>query len=283
MMLTLVATAGAARSLAPTAGATRSFLPLRRITTIRSGPSPSAPGNVLAALVSTAGCVGVVTAPSTPVAAASYLTFSVASYCLRRGMLHKWPNGGSAIGAAEVLRRHVEYDRDWHLRSHSTSGRLAHAGHVLLWLLLFQPVYPLLEVFLFPFDKAAFWFYCERGHRYHGTAPPAPTDHPCLVHRPPDPKARGSGLVIDSRALRRSGKRGNAAQVFRLDWHSFHLNVGQAYPPPHTGRHPPKVSCNLPHVDLPTRGVRHWPWRQHTGRLLWLLPRDGGGGMERRT
>ena len=35
----------------------------------------------------------------------------------------------------------------------------------------------------------------------------------------PAPKARGCGLVIDSRALRRDGKRGNRAQVFRLDWH----------------------------------------------------------------
>jgi len=42
-------------------------------------------------------------------------------------------------------------------------------------------------------DRACFWFYY--------------------------PKARGCGLVIDSRALRRDGNRGNRAQVFRLDWH----------------------------------------------------------------
>ena len=53
------------------------------------------------------------------------------------------------------------------------------------WLLLFQSAYPVLELALFPMDAAAFWFYY--------------------------PKARGCGLVIDSRALRRDGNRGNRA------------------------------------------------------------------------
>ena len=39
--------------------------------------------------------------------------------------------------------------------------------------------------------------------------------------RPYYPKARGCGLVIDSRALRRDGNRGNRAQIFRLDWHRY--------------------------------------------------------------
>ena len=101
--------------------------------------------------------------------------------------------------------RHLEYEADWHLPSTSpTLGRLTHFGHVLLWLFLFQPLYLLLELVLYPFDLAAFWFYY--------------------------PRARGSGLIIDSRRRRRSGKRGNAAQVFRLDWHRFELNVGARVP-----------------------------------------------------
>jgi hypothetical protein len=211
------------------------------------------PGNAAAALVAGAGAISVVTQvrPAT-----GYMAFSVAGYCLRRGVLHKSSDGASALGAAEVLRRHLEYEADWHRPTGIPwRGRLAHICHVLLWLFVFQPAYPLLETVLFPFDLAAFWFYY--------------------------PKARGSGLIIDSRALRRAGKRGNAAQVLRLDWHRFELNVGKAYPPPNTGRHPPSVLCNLPHVDLPQRGTRHWPWRQHTARLMSVMPRPRPEGQRR--
>ena len=182
------------------------------------------------------------------VALASYMTASVASYCLRRGILHRWPNG-KPLGAAEVLRRHIQYEDEWHMPNKPVlQGRLWHLAHVSAWILLFQPVYPIIEMALYPWDLAAFWFYY--------------------------PSARGAGLVIESRELRRRGKRGSRAQVFRLDWHRFELNVGKAYPPPNTGRHPPSVLCNLPHVDLPQRSVRHWPWRQHTGRLMRLLPQQ---------
>ena len=211
-------------------------------------------GNTVAAVVACAGAVGTVAsgvAAKPAIAGASYMAFSVAGYCLRRGVLHKWPHNdqhaGAYLGAAEVLRRHLKYEDDWHLPSGTPlHGRLMHLGHVAGWLFIFQPVYPLLEALLYPFDLAAFWFYY--------------------------PKARGSGLVIDGCALRRNGKRGNAAQVFRLDWHRFDVNVGRAYPPP-GGRHPPSVTCNLPHIDLPQRGVRHWPWRQHTRRLIRILPK----------
>ena len=211
--------------------------------------APPASNAVAALVAGTAATVGTVAPIGLAGAAASYLTFSTAAYCLRRGILHSWPDGGSKLGAGEVLRRHLAYESGWHLDHGSElRGRLTHAGHVLCWLLLFQPLYPVLEACLFPLDKAAFWFYY--------------------------PRARGGGLVIDSRALRRSGKRGNGAQVFRLDWHRFDINVGRAYPPPHTGRYPPKVSLNLPHVDLPQAGVRHWPWRQHTDAVMRLMPRS---------
>jgi hypothetical protein len=209
---------------------------------------PNAAGNALAGLVATtAGSLLVAPGVGAYCSAASYLAFSTAFYCLRRGLLHRCRDGSSALGAREVLRRHLEYDDAWHASHGSVArGRVTHLAHVTAWLLLFQPLYPVLEVCLFPFDMAAFWFYY--------------------------PSANGSGLIIDSRALRRSGKRGNAAQCFRLDWHRFGINVGAAYPPPNTGRHPPKVECNLPHIDLPQRGVRHWPWRQHTETLIPLLP-----------
>jgi len=215
-----------------------------------------ASGNVVAAIVATGGAAGAVASTKPVAALGSYMTFSVAGYCLRRGVLHKWPYnspaGSTSLGAAEVLRRHLIYEKEWHAPAGAPAlGRLTHLCHILVWLLVFQPIYPLLEVILFPFDKSAFWFYY--------------------------PRARGSGLVIDSRMLRRAGKRGNAAQTLRLDFHRFEINVGKPYPPPNTGRHPPSVLCNLPHLDLPQRGVRHWPWRQHTGWLMWLLPRPEVG------
>ena len=208
-------------------------------------------GDALAACVAGGGvfCTAAAAVAANPgIASASYLATSVSIYCLRRGALHRWPSG-ARLGAAEVLRRHIQYEREWHEpEGQMVVGRLRHAAHVAVWLLIFQPIYPLLEACLLPLDHAAFYFYY--------------------------PRARGAGLVVDSRARRRAGQRGTAAQVLRIDWHRFELNVGARYPPPNPGRHPPAVVCNLPHIDLPLRRptVRHWPWRQHIGALRWLLP-----------
>ena len=211
-------------------------------------PLTSSFGNGVATCVLGLSSASVAVCSRPSAAGCSYLVATVASYCLRRGALHK-SRDGSPLGAAEVLRRHLQYEPEWHLRHSSPLvGRLMHLAHVAAWLLLFQPIYPLLECALFPCDMAAFWFYY--------------------------PRANGCGLVIDSRARRRAGKRGNAAQCFRLDWHRFDLNVGKAYPPPHQGRHPPSMSFNLPHIDLPQHSVRHWPWRQHTDSLVMPFVRQ---------
>lgn len=63
------------------------------------------------------------------------------------------------------------------------------------------------------------------------------------------PKAAGAGVLLASR---------KGEQLVRLDWHRFLLCCRQsATPPGHV-----KIYVNLPHVDLPTRGVQHWPWRR---------------------
>ena len=46
----------------------------------------------------------------------------------------------------------------------------------------------------------------------------------------------------------------------RLDWHRFKVNVGERGRDGY--RHPPSVEWNLPHVDIPRRGMKHWPWRR---------------------
>lgn len=226
-------------------------LPARaRVQRAFSGVSMAA-GDATAAFFTTSATAGALAAVATskPVAAScSFLVASVAGYCWRRGKLHRWPDA-RPLGAAEVLRRHLAYEAEWHDKGGSEAlGRMLHAAHVVAWLLVFQPLYPALEAVLYPCDLAAFYFYY--------------------------PKARGAGLVIESRQLRRDGARGSASQLLRVDWHRFELNIGKQYPPPNTGRHPPSVRCNLPHVDLPQRrpAIRHWPWRQHTGTLLWALP-----------
>ena len=165
-----------------------------------------------------------------PLLASVYLASSVGA-SRRRGLIHS-RSDGSPLGPAEVLRRHLQHDGE----SAGGWGKAVHLLHVFLWLAVFQPLYPLLELVLRPFDLAAFYFYY--------------------------PRANGAGLVVDSLARRR-GLRGTKAQVFRLDWQRFELNVGERYPSPNPGRHKPSVRCNLPHVDLPQRNVRHWPWRQH--------------------
>ena len=27
-------------------------------------------------------------------------------------------------------------------------------------------------------------------------------------------------------------------------------------------RHPPSIVTNLPHLDIPKKGLKHWPWRR---------------------
>ena len=104
-------------------------------------------------------------------------------------------------------------------------------------------MYPLLELSVRPFGLASFYYYY--------------------------PNAAGAGLLIER--LTSSAPTKKREQVLRLDWHRFNVNVGRPgrpYAYGGTSRHGPSVEINVPHIDLPTRGIRHWPWRQHSGVLL---------------
>ena len=88
-----------------------------------------------------------------------------------------------------------------------------------------------------------------------------------------DPNANGCGLLVEQIAPAGSRRPGTAAQFLRVDWHRFRANVGRpgrSYEHGGVSRHPPAVDLNLPHLDFPHHGIRHWPWRQHSA---WLLPR----------
>lgn len=145
------------------------------------------------------------------------------------------------LSALEVARRHFVREPDW------PAGRQGHLGFVMAVAAcfgLYMPVYPLLEPCLRPFGITSFYFYY--------------------------PKANGAGILIE-RVCSQGGLRGE--QLLRLDWHRFNINVGKPgrpYDGPTGGwsRHPPAVELNLPHIDLPMHGVRHWPWRQHAAVCL---------------
>ena len=74
------------------------------------------------------------------------------------------------------------------------------------------------------------------------------------------PRAQGFGFIVEPLECQHLPLNKRAKQQIRLDWHRFSYNVGgvgrNGY------RHPPAVEANLPHVDAPKWGVKHWPWRR---------------------
>ena len=163
---------------------------------------------------------------------ACHVTASCAAYCCRRGVLH-------SLGAREVARRHITFEPEW---PQGLRGIVGFTVSVVSFLLLFLPVYPLLEPALRTRGLASFFYYY--------------------------PSANGCGVLVERVSDR--------VQLLRLDWHRFRVNVGApGRPYEHGGcsRHPPAVELNVPHIDWPCIGVRHWPWRQHTGLMMPVATR----------
>lgn len=71
------------------------------------------------------------------------------------------------------------------------------------------------------------------------------------------PNANGGGYIFER--LASPGKKRTREQV-RLDWHKFNFNVGKIGRDGY--RHPPTIERNLPHIDVPQKGIKHWPWRR---------------------
>ena len=107
-----------------------------------------------------------------PVAAgaATYVVASTACYCMRRGSLH-------SLGALEVLRRHFDKEPTW---PRGLRGHIGFAASFVVWLMLFQPIYPFLELALRPAGRCAFFYYCALCATHH----PDPNDP--HQHSPPD-------------------------------------------------------------------------------------------------
>ena len=74
------------------------------------------------------------------------------------------------------------------------------------------------------------------------------------------PNASGMGIIFEPVAVQGLNMSKRAKHQIRLDWHRFSVNIG---PPGRDGfRHPPSVERNLPHLDVPKLGWKHWPWRR---------------------
>lgn len=74
------------------------------------------------------------------------------------------------------------------------------------------------------------------------------------------PNAGGVGVIFEPINVQHLNQSKRVKEQIRLDWHRFQVNTGDI------GRdgykHPPALELCLPHVDIPKRGVKHWPWRR---------------------
>jgi len=74
------------------------------------------------------------------------------------------------------------------------------------------------------------------------------------------PNAGGLGFILEPRQAQHLSMSKRTKQQIRFDWHRFSVNVGgigrEGY------RHPPSIEMNRPHVDIPSKGLKHWPWRR---------------------
>ncbi|KAL7577310.1 hypothetical protein ACA910_002049 [Epithemia clementina (nom. ined.)] len=74
------------------------------------------------------------------------------------------------------------------------------------------------------------------------------------------PNANGAGYILEPLTAQDLPSNQRTKLQFRLDWHRFKYNIG---PIGRDGyRHPPSRIENLPHVDYPPKGIKHWPWRR---------------------
>ena len=74
------------------------------------------------------------------------------------------------------------------------------------------------------------------------------------------PNAAGLGFILEPLSVQDQKMNKRVKHQIRLDWHRFNVNIGDIGRDGY--RHPPYVEKNLPHIDMPSRGLRHWPWRR---------------------
>lgn len=74
------------------------------------------------------------------------------------------------------------------------------------------------------------------------------------------PNACGVGFILEPLELQHLPLSKRSKKQVRLDWHKFSINVGDVGRDGY--RHPPARELHRLHVDAPSWGIRHWPWRR---------------------
>ena len=74
------------------------------------------------------------------------------------------------------------------------------------------------------------------------------------------PNARGLGVILELLLVQSFPVSNRAKHQIRVKWHRFSVDVGVVGTDGY--RHPPSVERNLPHLDAPKLGLKHWPWRR---------------------
>lgn len=74
------------------------------------------------------------------------------------------------------------------------------------------------------------------------------------------PNANGMGIIFEPLSVQSLPMPKRAKSQIRCDWHKFSFNVGAVGRDGY--RHPPAVERNVPHIDAPKLGWKHWPWRR---------------------
>ena len=74
------------------------------------------------------------------------------------------------------------------------------------------------------------------------------------------PNAHGLGFILEPLHVQHLKMNKRVREQIRLDWHRFSVNVGGVG---RDGfRHPPSREMNMLHLDIPKKGMKHWPWRR---------------------
>lgn len=118
-------------------------------------------------------------------------------------------------------------------RGEDVSTRL-YITNILSWQLFVTTVWPLLEPISRMFGYVSFYYFY--------------------------PNAGGVGVIFEPLSAQSLSMSKRAKSQIRCDWHRFSFNVGTIGRDGY--RHPPSVERNWPHVDIPKRGWKHWPWRR---------------------
>ena len=104
--------------------------------------------------------------------------------------------------------------------------------NLLVWQLFVIAIFPLLEPLSRVFGYVSFYYFY--------------------------PNASGVGIIFEPLSAQNLPMSKRAKSQIRCDWHKFSVNVGSVGRDGY--RHPPSVERNLPHLDVPMWGWKHWPW-----------------------